>query len=151
MRTFVRIADSEEIIEASDQAREVTQNLLKGRPRQEVWTFEAPDFREVLVRNPNRSILADNSVASAKAVWTRQADNGDTSARADLRKVAELESDLRRERRFRQRPILQDVTEKITLHDGRHRLVAAYECWSNASFRGPIEVFWVMPADATPQ
>jgi hypothetical protein len=150
LRRFLRTACAEEIYDASDHPRAVTEGVLSSRLKREVWSFEAPDFGDVMVRNPNKAALKDDRVAFAKIVWTRQAAEGDVSAEIDLRKVASLESDLRRDGKFHLRPILQDVTERISLHDGRHRLVAAHACWSDGTFVAPIQVFWVMPADAHP-
>lgn len=150
MRRSLRTACAEEIFDASDHPCAVTERVLSCWLKIEVWSFEAPDFGDLLVRNPNKAVLKDDPVASAKGVWTRQAAVGDVSAEIDLPKVASLESDLRHDGRFHLRPILQHVTERVSLHDGRHRLVAVHACWSDGTSVAPIHVFWVMLADAHP-
>ena len=139
----LRAVTQDDVLAASEDER-ATRDLLRVRRTLELWLWEAPDFGEIHVLNPDDK-LPDGPVAEAKLTWLRQAEAGDEKARASLARVAELQRDLVQDGRYRRPPILNDREARPSLHAGRHRLVAAHACWTEGTFVRPIEILWVLP------
>lgn len=129
---------------AASEDERATRDLLRNRKTLELWLWEAPDFGQINVLNPDDR-LPEGPVAVARSTWLRQAEAGDHKAQASLARVAELQRDLVKDGRYRRPPILNDREARPSLHAGRHRLVAAHACWTEGTFVHPIEILWVLP------
>jgi hypothetical protein len=144
MHEFLRTACIGEVLAASGNSRESTLGLFISRLRVELWSYEAPDFAGVSVRSPEPTEPA-GPVREAMSDWQRLADSGNQAAARSLAKIESLRRDLVRDGRFQVPPILNDEVAAPSLHDGRHRLVAAHSAWASGQFNLPLEVLWVRP------
>lgn len=144
MMTFVRTASIEEVLAVSGKSRSDTLDLFKDRKFLEVWAWDVADFDKVRVLGIDGS-GANSSVEEAEAFWKTQTLTLGATPGGDLERLAQLKRDLVANGRFYHRPILHDLSAAPSVHDGRHRVVAAHACWIEGTFRGQVEVYWITP------
>jgi hypothetical protein len=132
------------ILAASGNSAWDTSTMLSTREVTEVWELDPADYSVITVRGPSGERPAE-PVSTAKGSWVRWASEGDPRAKAELERIDELESDLRRDGRFQKAPILNDLHYTPSLHDGRHRLIAAHSCLQDESVTTPLVVYLARP------
>jgi len=134
---FVRAATIEEVLAASPED-EPTRDVVRARSAFGVWSLDAQDLGRIGAQLPSGKMGTISTLFAEWSAWLRSSD-----ARAP--RSAALHSGfvhlLRQGQAFAVRPII--LGDAMQIHDGRHRLVAAFEFFTERGCRGGrVEVFW---------
>jgi hypothetical protein len=135
----LRLATPEEVVAAT--GREDTPQVVAARAIRELWRFNREDAGRVsvLVHYPKRD--RNGPLAELFPYWLEWMKGTTDEAMNDARAHQYFIGELEKSGRFSQAPVVQD--ESIRIHDGRHRLFAAYDASASGVPVFPIEIYWV--------
>jgi hypothetical protein len=133
---FVRVASTEEVLAANPED-EATRDIVRTRTPFGIWLFDGPDLGTIGAQLPGGKI---GTVSALFAEWTEWLGSSDPQARWSAALHSGFVHLLRQGQVFAVRPIV--LGEAMQLHDGRHRLFAAFEYLRELGNGRSLEVFW---------
>jgi hypothetical protein len=133
---FVRSATIAEVLRATPDD-EPTRDVVRARPQFGVWAFDSEDIGGVGAQLPSGTM---GTISSLLGEWKTWLGSTDPQAVGSAAAHEAFTQTLRSGNSFAVRPIVIGPTMQI--HDGRHRLFAAFEFLGERGNERTFEVLW---------
>jgi hypothetical protein len=133
---FVRAATIEEVLRASPED-EPTRNIVRACPEFGVWSFDRQDIGNIGAQLPSGKMATVSSLLSDWKEWLGSPDPRVVWSAELYGAFIHL---LRQGQSFSVRPIV--LGSSMQIHDGRHRLFAAFEFLGEHGSDRTFEVYW---------
>lgn len=133
---FIRVAALQEVLVATPDD-EPTRNVTRRCPQFGVWSFGGQDLGRIGAQLPDGKMGAVWELFAEWKTWLGSSDPRAPSSAARHHRFVQL---LREGRTFDVRAII--LGHAMQIHDGKHRLFAAYEFVTKHAGNQGFEVFW---------
>jgi hypothetical protein len=133
---FLRTATMEEVLRATPED-EPTREIVSACPAFGVWSFDREDIGAIGAQVPSGELGTVSSLFAAWKAWLRSPDPRVVWSADVYGAFVQL---LREGESFSVLPIV--LGSSMQIHDGRHRLFAAFEFLGEHSSARTFEVFW---------
>jgi len=133
---FVRTATLDEVLRATPED-EPTRDIVSACPDFGVWSFDREDIGKIGAQLPSGTMGTVASLLAEWKEWLRSPDPRVVWSNAVHGAFVQL---LRQRESFSVLPIV--LGPSMQIHDGRHRLFAAFEVLGERGDDSCVELFW---------